>query len=35
MLQAWADMLDGWIATNPKVSALASTQPVKAREYIS
>jgi hypothetical protein len=35
MLQAWADMLDGWIATNPKMSVLAPTQPVKTREYIS
>ena len=35
MLQAWADMLDGWIATNPKVSVLASAQPVNTREYIS
>jgi hypothetical protein len=35
MLQAWADMLDSWIAINPKVSVLASPQPVKTREYIS
>ncbi|MCA8009759.1 tyrosine-type recombinase/integrase [Burkholderia cenocepacia] len=26
MLQAWADMLDGWIATNPKVSVIAPAQ---------
>ena len=35
MLQAWADMLDGWIATNPKASVLALAQPAKTREYIA
>ncbi|MGF6696890.1 integrase [Paraburkholderia sp. MM5496-R1] len=35
MLQAWADMLDGWIATNPEASVLALAQPPKTREYVS
>jgi len=35
MLQAWADMLDGWIATNPKVGVIAPAQPAKTHEYIS
>ncbi|KVW14636.1 integrase [Burkholderia cepacia] len=33
MLQAWADMLDDWIATNPKVSVVAPAQARVACEY--
>ncbi|REE18327.1 site-specific recombinase XerD [Paraburkholderia sp. BL27I4N3] len=32
MLQAWADMLDGWIATNSKASVLVLAQTAKTRE---
>lgn len=35
MLQTWAYMLDGWIATNTMVSVIAPTQSAKTREYIS
>lgn len=35
MLQTWADMLDGCIATNTMVSVIAPTQSAKTREYIS
>jgi integrase len=35
MLQAWADMLDGWIASNLKVSVIAPALSAKFRECIS